>query len=36
MINRIEDTEFVLLVCTENYERRFRCKKEAGKGLEVR
>jgi hypothetical protein len=36
MINRIEDAEFVLVVCTENYEPRFRGKEEPGKGLGVR
>jgi hypothetical protein len=33
MVNQIEDADFVLVVCTENYERRFRGKEEPGKGL---
>jgi formylglycine-generating enzyme required for sulfatase activity len=33
MINQIEDADFVLVVCTENYERRFRGKDESGKGM---
>jgi hypothetical protein len=33
MVNQIEDADFVLVVCTENYERRFRGKEESGKGL---
>ncbi len=33
MVNQIEDAAFVLVVCTENYERRFRGKEESGKGL---
>ncbi|MBI4641535.1 MAG: tetratricopeptide repeat protein, partial [Candidatus Tectomicrobia bacterium] len=33
MINQIEEADFVLMVCTETYERRFRGGKEAGKGL---
>jgi TIR domain len=33
MVNQIEDADFVLVVCTENYERRFRGKDETGKGL---
>jgi len=36
MVNQIEDAEFVLVVCTENYERRFRGKEEPGKGLGVK
>ena len=36
MVNQIEDAEFVLVVCTENYEPRFRGKEEPGKGLGVR
>jgi TIR domain len=36
MVNQIEDADFVLVVCTENYERRFRGKGETGKGLGVR
>jgi hypothetical protein len=33
MVNQIEDADFVLVVCTESYERRFRGKEENGKGL---
>jgi formylglycine-generating enzyme required for sulfatase activity len=33
MINQIEEADFVLIVCTEKYERRFMGKVEAGKGL---
>lgn len=33
MVNQIEEAEFVLVVCTETYERRFEGKEEAGKGL---
>jgi YD repeat-containing protein len=36
MINQIADAKFVLVVCTENYERRFRGKEEEGKGRGVR
>jgi hypothetical protein len=36
MISQIEDAEFVLVVCTENYERRFRGREAPGKGLGVR
>jgi len=36
MMNQIEQAEFVLVVCTESYERRFRGKEEAGKGLGAR
>jgi tetratricopeptide (TPR) repeat protein len=36
MVNQIEDADFVLVVCTENYERRFRGKEETGKGLGVK
>jgi tetratricopeptide (TPR) repeat protein len=36
MVNQIEDADFVLLVCTENYERRFRGREETGKGLGVK
>jgi hypothetical protein len=32
MLNQIEEAEFVLVVCTEPYDRRFRGKEEAGKG----
>ena len=31
MITQIEEAEFVLVVCTENYERRFRGKEEPGR-----
>ena len=31
--NQVEEAEFVLVVCTANYERRFRGKEEQGKGL---
>src|SRR5262245_4929927 len=33
MVNQIEDADCVLVVCTENYARRFRGKEEPGKGL---
>jgi hypothetical protein len=33
MVNQIKDADFVLVVCTEEYERRFRGKEESGKGL---
>lgn len=33
MVNRIEGADFVLVVCTETYERRFRGRKGPGKGL---
>lgn len=33
MINQIEEADFVLIVCTQKYERRFMGKVEAGKGL---
>jgi formylglycine-generating enzyme required for sulfatase activity len=36
MVNQIEDADFVLVVCTEPYERRFRGKEEPGKGLGAR
>ena len=36
MITQIEDAEFVLVVCTENYERRFRGREAPGKGLGVK
>jgi hypothetical protein len=36
MISQIEDAEFVFVVCTENYERRFRGREAPGKGLGVR
>src|SRR5215831_19540780 len=35
-MNQMEQAEFVLVVCTESYERRFRGKEEAGKGLGAR
>lgn len=31
--NQVEDADFVLVVCTETYERRFRGKEQPGKGL---
>ena len=33
MVNQIEEADFVLVVCTETYERRFKGKEDAGKGL---
>ena len=33
MVNQIESSGFVLVVCTETYERRFNGHEEAGKGL---
>lgn len=36
MVNKIEEADFVLVVCTETYERRFKGKEEAGKGLGVK
>jgi hypothetical protein len=33
MVNQIEEADFVLVVCTETYERRFKGKEEAGTGL---
>jgi hypothetical protein len=33
MDKQIEESNFVLIVCTEKYERRFKGKEEAGKGL---
>lgn len=36
MVNQIEDADFVLVVCTENYERRFRGMEDTGKGLGVK
>jgi len=33
MVNQIEDADFVLVVCTEIYERRFRGREEPSKGL---
>lgn len=33
MVNQIEEADYVLIVCTENYEKRFKGKEEAGKGL---
>lgn len=36
MINQIEEADFVLIVCTENYEKRFKGKDEVGKGRGVK
>ncbi|TFH47271.1 MAG: tetratricopeptide repeat protein [ANME-2 cluster archaeon] len=36
MTNQIEEADFVLIVCTENYEGRFKGKQEYGKGLGVK
>jgi NB-ARC domain/TIR domain/APAF-1 helical domain len=36
MERQIEDSDFVLMVCTETYSRRVRGKEESGKGLGVR
>ncbi len=36
MTNQIESAEFVLVVCTEKYEQRFRGRGETGKGLGVK
>lgn len=33
MVNQIEEADFVLIVCTDKYEKRFKGKEEAGKGL---
>src|SRR5262245_52658887 len=33
MVNQIDNADFALLVCIENYERRLRGKEESGKGL---
>lgn len=33
MSNQIEEADFVLIVCTENYEKRFKGKDEVGKGM---
>lgn len=33
MINQIEEADFVLIVCTENYEKLFKGKDEVGKGM---
>ena len=33
MVNQIEEADFVLIVCTEKYEKRFKGKEEVGKGL---
>ena len=33
MINQIEGADFVLVICTEQYDRRFRGKEKVGKGL---
>jgi hypothetical protein len=35
MLNEIEDAQFVLIICTEQYDRRFRGKEEIGKGKGV-
>jgi len=35
MLNQIQESEFVLVVCTEKYDRRFKGKEEKGKGLGV-
>jgi SEFIR domain/Effector-associated domain 7 len=35
MLNEIEDAQFVLIICTEQYDRRFRGKEEVGKGKGV-
>ena len=35
MANQIEEADFVLVVCTKNYERRFKGKEDHGKGLGV-
>lgn len=32
MLDQIEDADFVLVICTESYEKRFRGKDEAGRG----
>lgn len=32
MLNQVEDADYVLVVCTESYERRFRGKEQPGKG----
>jgi hypothetical protein len=36
MMNQIENANFVLIVCTETYNRRFRGKEETGKGVGVK
>lgn len=36
MINQIEEADFILIVCTENYEKRFKGKDEVGKGRGVK
>jgi formylglycine-generating enzyme required for sulfatase activity len=33
MVNQIQDADFVLVVCTEHYERRFRGREARGRGL---
>ncbi len=33
MVNQVVDADFVLVICTETYERRFAGKEEPGKGL---
>ena len=35
MLNRLDWAEFVLVVCTETYHRRFRGREESGKGKEA-
>jgi nucleoside phosphorylase len=35
MMRQVEEADFVLIVCTEQYNRRFRGEEEAGKGLGV-
>jgi nucleoside phosphorylase len=35
MLNQVEESDFVLIVCTEQYDRRFRGKEESGKGKGV-
>ncbi len=32
MLDRVEESDFVLIICTEQYNRRFRGKEERGKG----
>jgi hypothetical protein len=36
MADQIDEADFVLLVITETYVRRFRCHEEPGRGLGVR
>ncbi len=35
MLDRVEESDFVLVACTEQYDRRFRSKEEVGKGKGV-